>query len=81
MDELVAFSLGGITSSPKPLSGFPTTLTKLSEEQSLVKPFGTIDHKVSEKPLPAIPAKRVSTALLAPRVIDLKRSRVKTGFI
>ncbi|KAF2022585.1 hypothetical protein EK21DRAFT_119604 [Setomelanomma holmii] len=61
MDEVVAFSIGGITSTSRPLSGFPTTLTKLIEDQGLVKPFGTLDHEVSEKPLPAIPAKRIGT--------------------
>ena len=44
MDEVISFSLGGITSTTRPLSGFPTSLRKLVEDQSLVKPFGTLDH-------------------------------------
>jgi hypothetical protein len=77
MDEVVAFSIRGITSNPRLLSGFPTTLTRLIEDQGLVKPFGTIDHVVSEKPLPAIPAKRPCTPQ---RVYDLKKTHIRTGF-
>jgi hypothetical protein len=80
MDEVIAFSLGGITSTVRPLSGFPTSLRKLIEDQSLVKPFGTLDHVVSEKPLPATPAKRLSAIQSPVRDYDSKRTRVRTGF-
>jgi hypothetical protein len=56
MDEVIAFSLGGI----RPISGFPPRLRGLIEDQSLVRPFGTLDHVVPETPLPATPAKRLS---------------------
>ena len=59
-DELIAFSVKGITSTLKLLSGFPTSLGKLIEDQRLDSPFGTIDHVVYGKPLPPIPAKRSS---------------------
>ncbi|CAN9363471.1 unnamed protein product [Alternaria alternata] len=80
MDEVIAFSLGGITSTTTLISGFPTRLEKLIEDQSLVRPFGTLDHVVSEKPLPATPVKRPSIIETSERVHDAKRPRVKTGF-
>jgi hypothetical protein len=80
IDEVIAFSLGGITSTVRPLSGFPTSLRKLIEDQGLEKPFGTLDHVVSEKPLPAIPAKRPSAIQSPVRDYDSKRTRVRTGF-
>jgi hypothetical protein len=80
MDEVIGFSIRGITSIPKLLSGFPTTLAKLVEDQDLIKPFGSLDHKVSEKPLPAIPAKRPNTAQPPQHDCDSRRTRVKTGF-
>lgn len=80
MDEVIAFSLGGITTTTTLISGFPTRLEKLIEGQSLVRPFGTLDHVVSEKPLPATPVKRPSVIETSERVHDAKRPRVKTGF-
>jgi hypothetical protein len=62
IDEVIRFSIRGITSILKLLSGFLTTLAKLVKDQDLIKPFGSLNHKVSEKPLPAIPAKRPNTA-------------------
>ena len=58
LEESIAFSIRGITSTPKLLSGFPTSLVKLIADQQLYCPFGTIDHACSEKPLPTIPQKR-----------------------
>jgi hypothetical protein len=58
LEEIIGFSIRGITASPKPLSGFPTTLGKLLAAQQLESPFGTVDHAVREKPLPALPIKR-----------------------
>jgi hypothetical protein len=57
-DEVIAFSIRGITSTPKALIGFPTTLEKLIENQMLNVPFRTVDYSVREKSLPAIPQKR-----------------------
>lgn len=63
-DEVIGMSIRGITSKPRELSGFPTTLDKLISHQRLESPFGTIDHSGLglEKPLPAIPCKRVRFA-------------------
>ncbi len=60
-DEVIAMSIRGITSVPRELSGLPTTLEKLICHQRLESPFGTIEHTGFgvEKPLPAIPCKRV----------------------
>lgn len=60
-DEVITMSIRGITSRPRELSGFPTTLDKLISHQHLESPFGTIEHSGSgcEKPLPAVPCKRV----------------------
>ena len=51
LEENIAFSIRGITSTPKHLSGFPTSLAKLIADQQLQCPFGTIDHSCNEKPL------------------------------
>jgi hypothetical protein len=58
LDEVLTFSIRGITTIPKLLSGFPTSLVRLIADQRLDSPFGTIDHVMDEKPLPAIPTKR-----------------------
>jgi hypothetical protein len=57
-DELITLSVRGITSKTRQLSGFPTTLGFLIKDQQLDYPFGTIDHKSADKPLPATPIKR-----------------------
>lgn len=57
-DELITFSLRGITSKSRQLSGFPTTLDHLIQEQQLDRPFGTIDHRFADKSLPITPIKR-----------------------
>jgi hypothetical protein len=62
LDETIAFSIRGITSTSKLISGFPTSLRKLVADQRLESPFGTIDHWVNEKPLPALPMKRNSSS-------------------
>jgi hypothetical protein len=58
LEEVIAFSIRGVTSTAKMLSGFPTSLTSLITDQRLDSPFGTIDHALGEKPLPAIPKRR-----------------------
>jgi hypothetical protein len=60
LDEVIEFSIRGVTSTLKMLSGFPTSLTSLITDQRLDSPFGTIDHALREKPLPAIPKRRHS---------------------
>lgn len=63
-DEVIGMSIRGITSKPREQSGYPTTLDKLISHQRLEGPFGTIDHSELglERPLPAIPYKRVRFA-------------------
>jgi hypothetical protein len=57
-DELITISIRGITRTLISISGFPTTLRQLVTCQRLDGVFGTVDHMVKEKPLPAIPRKR-----------------------
>jgi hypothetical protein len=57
-DELVTISIRGITRTSISISGFPTTVRQLVMCQRLDVVFGTVDHMVKEKPLPAIPRKR-----------------------
>ena len=57
-DELVTISIRGITRTSISISGFPTTVRQLVMCQRLDGVFGTVDHMVKEKPLPAIPRKR-----------------------
>ncbi|KAF1840101.1 FabD/lysophospholipase-like protein [Cucurbitaria berberidis CBS 394.84] len=78
VDELIAFSIRGITSTPKLLSGFPTTLAKLIEDQMLISPFGTINHVSNEKPLPALPKKRCSISRPRQSKRGTKRVRFQT---
>jgi hypothetical protein len=61
--ELITMSIRGITSTSQTISGFPTTLRKLIENQDLDSVFGTIDHSTTEKLLPAIPRKRSRASL------------------
>lgn len=76
-NDPIAFSIRGITSTPQLLSGFPTTLAKLIEEQHLDSPFGTIDHIVPEKPLPAIPQKRSGVSRHQKIQRTVKRARAR----
>jgi hypothetical protein len=76
LEESIAFSIRGITSIPKLLSGFPTSVNRLMTEQRLDCPFGTIDHACSEKPLPAIPKKRDS--LIQVRLDTQSSKRIRT---
>ncbi|PPJ52146.1 hypothetical protein CBER1_10984 [Cercospora berteroae] len=55
LDNKVAITLNGITSQPKSISGFPTSVNQLSKRQQLQAPFGRPDHSIG-KPLPARPA-------------------------
>lgn len=57
-DEVITISIRGITRTSISISGFPTTLRQLVRCQRLDSVFGTVDHMVKEKPLPAIPKKR-----------------------
>jgi hypothetical protein len=77
LDENVAMSIRGITSTPKLLSGFPTSLGKLIDDQMLDSPFGTIDHRINEKALPAIPAKRDTCIQIQQGKPVKKRSRTQ----
>jgi hypothetical protein len=56
--DVVAISIRGITSAPRLISGFPTTLQGIIDQQQLDCPFGTVDHLVAEKALPPLPSKR-----------------------
>jgi hypothetical protein len=58
LTDVVAISIRGITSAPKLISGFPTTLQGLIDDLKLDSPFGTVDHFAPEKPLPPLPSKR-----------------------
>lgn len=58
-DELITLSIRGIVNTSRSISGFPTTLKQLIKNQRLGSVFGTVDHFVNEKPLPAIPKKRI----------------------
>ncbi|KAF2849419.1 FabD/lysophospholipase-like protein [Plenodomus tracheiphilus IPT5] len=77
LQESIAFSIRGITSTPKNLSGFPTCLAKLMTDQQFYCPFGTIDHTCGEKPLPAIPQKRDSLAEIGLDTQSSKRIQVR----
>jgi hypothetical protein len=76
LTEMIAFSIRGITSCPKMLSGFPTSISDLIANQNLDSPFGTVDHFVVEKPLPTIPLKRETLALQHQDGQVVKRSRI-----
>ncbi|KAF2194727.1 FabD/lysophospholipase-like protein [Zopfia rhizophila CBS 207.26] len=58
MDDEVHISIRGITSHPTPISGLPRKLSYLVTAQSLQIPFGCIDHREVDRPLPSIPLKR-----------------------
>jgi hypothetical protein len=58
MDEEVSISIRGVTSRPTFISGMPRRLHYLLEAQGLYAPFGCIDHREPEKPLPETPSKR-----------------------
>ena len=72
-DELITTSIGGITSTPKAISGFPTTIQQLIMNLRLDSPFGTVDHFLNKKPLPTIPRKRSRGFIQGDRR-DLKRA-------
>ncbi|KAF2278979.1 FabD/lysophospholipase-like protein [Westerdykella ornata] len=58
LDELLAISLRGITTSARQISGFPVTVQNIINAQQLERPFGSATHARTEKVLPAVPAKR-----------------------
>jgi hypothetical protein len=60
LQDMITMSVRGITSVPKSISGFPTCLKDLIDQQQLDSPFGTVDHAIAEKPLPVIPSKRAA---------------------
>lgn len=75
LDSIITFSVRGITSASRMLSGFHTSLEKLVTQQRLDSPFGTIDHITTERPLPAVPSKRCSIVRAVQRKEVAKRSR------
>lgn len=62
LTEVITMSIRGITRATRSISGFPTTLQELMDHQQLDSPFGTVDHITAEKPLPAIPCKRLGSS-------------------
>jgi hypothetical protein len=58
MNEQIHITMTDITSQATPISGFPQCLSQLISAQNLLQPFGAIDHKVIERPLPCLPLKR-----------------------
>lgn len=57
-DEKVHILMIGIRSESTPISGFPQSLRQLVSAQGLLLPFGSIDHRKIERPLPCVPLKR-----------------------
>jgi hypothetical protein len=76
LDASIVFSIRGITSTSKLLSGFPTTLRNLIRKQQLDSPFGTIDHRTEGKPLPAIPSKRSRASQIQQDGQAVKRTKL-----
>jgi hypothetical protein len=58
LSESIAISIRGITSIPKLISGFPTSLKDLINSQQLYALFGRVDYLTLKKPLPSILVKR-----------------------
>ena len=77
LDELVTFSIRGITHTIKSISGFPTTLEKLIKDQKLISPFGTVEHFVADKRLPLIPKRKYSVSHSRQASRNTKRVRVE----
>jgi hypothetical protein len=58
LSESIAISIRGITSIPRLISGFPTSLKDLINSQQLYALFSWVDHLIFKKPLPSILVKR-----------------------
>lgn len=58
MDSVVQISVNNVTTEPTPISGVPVSLREMVATQCLDIPFGCVDHRETEKPLPDVPSKR-----------------------
>ncbi|KAF2259651.1 FabD/lysophospholipase-like protein [Lojkania enalia] len=58
LNDPIYILLEGITSRPTLISGMPRPVHQLIEAQGLQTPFGCIDHREVEKPLPRAQSKR-----------------------
>lgn len=58
LDDEVDIAIEGVTQNARYISGMPRPLHQLVEALNLQAPFGCIDHREIEKPLPHGPLKR-----------------------
>ncbi|KAI7475653.1 hypothetical protein KC351_g9958 [Hortaea werneckii] len=58
LDDTIRITLRGIVDPSRSISGLPKTAREIIKLQSLEAPFGRVDHRRADKPLPLVPRKR-----------------------